>query len=109
MTRSEADCVGTDSDRIIGTWSARAMFVLDFAYVVVFIVGFASLGNVSDPLPDPYLAIAAIPILVIAPITVMLMWAIHECAPLYAKSFTHVALGWMFAAGPFMPAPTSSS
>jgi hypothetical protein len=66
MTRSEADWVVPDRDRIIGTWSARAMFVLDFDYVVVFIVGFASLGNVSDPLPDPYLAIAAILILLIA-------------------------------------------
>jgi hypothetical protein len=98
MTRNDTDFVGTERDRIIGAWSARAMFVLEVAYVVVFIAGFASLGNTSDPLPDPYLAIAEILILVMAPIMVMLMLAIHNCAPERAKSFTLVALGWMFAA-----------
>jgi hypothetical protein len=98
MTRNEIDFMGTDRDRFIGAWSARAMFVLEFAYVVVFVAGFASLGNTSDPLPDPYLAIAEILILVMAPIMVMLMLAIHNCAPARAKSFTLVALGWMFAA-----------
>jgi hypothetical protein len=101
MNRGAVDWVGTHRDRTIGAWTARAMFVLSVGYVVVFIAGFASLGNVSDPLPDPYLAIAEILILVMAPIMVMLMWSIHECAPQRVKPFTHVALGWMFAAAAF--------
>jgi len=87
--------------RTIGRWSALAMFFLDVAYLVVFVVGFASLGNLSDPLPDPYLAIAEILILVMAPIMVALMLAIHQCAPTQAKPFTQVALGWMLAAAAF--------
>jgi hypothetical protein len=97
----ETDLNGTYRDRWIGAWSARAMFVLVLAYVVVFVVGFVSLGNTSDPLPDPYLAIAEVLILVMAPIMVMLMLAIHECAGAHAKAFTRVALGWMMAAAAF--------
>jgi hypothetical protein len=83
---------------MIGAWSARAIFFLEVVYVVVFVVGFASLGNTSDPLPDPYLAIGEVIILVMAPIMVALMLAIHQCAPNRAKPFTQVALGWMMAA-----------
>jgi hypothetical protein len=84
--------------RRLGAWSARAMVVLIAAYIVVFVVGFADLGNTSKPLPDPYLAIAEILILIMAPIMVTLMLAIHHCAPPAAKPFTQVALGWMIAA-----------
>ena len=52
----------------------------------------------SDPLPDPYLAIAEVIILVMAPIMVLLMLAIHERAPAHTKPFTGIALGWMIAA-----------
>jgi hypothetical protein len=67
-------------------------------YIADFVVGFAALGNVHDPLPDPYLAIGEVLILVMAPILVTLMLAIHACAPTRAKPFTQVALGWMLAA-----------
>ena len=87
--------------RLLGAWSALTLFLIEVAYVVVFVVGFASVRNTSDPLPDPYLAIAEILILVMAPIMVCLMLAIHECAPKQAKPFTQVALGWMLAAAAF--------
>jgi len=101
MAETKVESVDTDRIRAIGTWSARAMVVLEAAYVVVFIIGFASLGNTSDPLPDPYLAIAEVLILVMAPILVLLMMAIHECAPAPVKAFTRVALGWMMATAAF--------
>src|SRR5947199_4358128 len=87
--------------RMLGAWSARTLFLIDVAFVAVFVAGFASIGNTSDPLPDPYLAIAEILILVMAPIMVCLMLAIHQCAPKRAKPFTQVALGWMLAAAAF--------
>ena len=88
--------------RTLGAWSARAIFFTEVAYVAVFIAGFASIGgNTSAPLPDPYLAIGEIIILVLAPIMVCLMLAIHQCAPKQAKPFTLVALGWMLAAAAF--------
>jgi hypothetical protein len=87
--------------RMLGFWSARAIFLIEVAYVAVFVAGFASIRNTSDPLPDPYLAVAEILILVLAPIMVCLMLAIHQCAPKEARPFTQVALGWMLAAAAF--------
>ena len=84
--------------RMLGAWSALTLFLIEVAYVAVFVVGFASIRNTSAPLPDPYLAIAEILILVMAPIMVCLMLAIHQCAP---KPFTQVALGWMLTAAAF--------
>lgn len=92
---------GTPRERAIGRWSARALFVLTVLYSADFVVGFAALGNLHDPLPDPYLAIGEALILVMAPILVALMLAVHACAPSTAKSFTQVALGWMLAAAAF--------
>ena len=87
--------------RMLGFWSARAILVIELVYVAVFVAGFASIGNTSDPLPDPYLAIGEILILVMAPIMVCLMLAVHQGAPKQAKPFTQVALGWMLAAAAF--------
>ena len=87
--------------RTLGSWSARTIFLIEVAYVAVFVAGFASIRDTSKPLPDPYLAIAEILILMMAPILVCLMLAIHQCAPKHAKPFTQVALGWMFAAAAF--------
>jgi hypothetical protein len=92
---------GTPWERAIGRWSARALCVLTVVYSADFVVGFAALGNVRDPLPDPYFAIGEALILVMAPVMVALMLAIHACAPLRAKPFTQVALGWMLAAAAF--------
>jgi hypothetical protein len=85
--------------RLLGFWSARGIILIEVAYIAVFIVGFASIGGKTGPvLPQPYLAIAEILVLVLAPIMVCLMLAIHQAAPKAAKPFTQVALGWMLAA-----------
>lgn len=81
----------------LGMWAARAMIVVEAAYIAVFVAGFASIGNTSDPLPDPYLGIAEGLILVSAPTLVVLMLAIHHTAPRRSRPFTSVALGWMMA------------
>jgi hypothetical protein len=78
--RASTELGGTARDRRIGMWSARAVFVFGAAYAITMVAGFASLGNLADPLPDPYLAIAEILILFMAPVMVMLMVAIHACA-----------------------------
>ena len=91
----------TISVRMLGAWSARAMLFLVAVYIVVFVFGFADLGDTSKPLPDPYLAIAEIIILIMAPIMVTLMLAIHHSAPPEARPFTQVAVGWMVAAAAF--------
>jgi hypothetical protein len=86
---------------MVGFWSARAILVLELVYIAVFVAGFASIRNTSAPLPDPYLGIAEVIILVMAPIMVALMLAIHHRAPPAAKPYTLVALGWMIAAAAF--------
>ena len=63
--------------RTLGAWSARAIVLIEVVYVAVFVAGFVSIGSASAPLPDPYLAIGEIIILVMAPIMVCLMLAIH--------------------------------
>ena len=98
---ARGDDTGANRMRTIGAWSARAICLIEVIYVVVFVIGFASLGNIRDPLPDPYLAIGEVLILVMAPIMVALMLAIHQCAPTQAKPFTQIALGWMVAASAF--------
>jgi hypothetical protein len=98
---SGSSWAGTPGERAIGRWSARALLVLTVVYSADFVVGFAALGNLHDPLPDPYLAIGEVLILVMAPIMVALMLAVHACAPNRAKPFTQVALGWMLAAAAF--------
>jgi hypothetical protein len=92
------ELAGTRSDRLIGVWSARAIFVIGVAYAVTVVAGFVSLGNLSDPLKDPYLGIAEVLILFMAPIMVTLMVAVHACAPPDARTFSLTALGWMLVA-----------
>ena len=90
---------GTRVDSLIGAWSARVIFVIGIgiAYVVTLVSGFVSLGNIRDPLQDPYLAIADLLTIFSALALVMLMVAIHACAPRRARTFSTTALGWMLA------------
>ena len=91
------ELVGTLIDRRIGIWSARVYFGIGIAYVVTLGAGFVSLGNLHDPLTDPYLGIAEVLTIVSAMALVMLMVAIHACAPARARTFSITALAWMVA------------
>jgi hypothetical protein len=88
---------GTRLDTLIGVWSARVIFAIGIAYVVTLVSGFVSLGNIRDPLEDPYLAIAELLTIFSAVALVMLMVAIHACAPAHARTFSTTALGWILA------------
>jgi hypothetical protein len=89
------ELTGTRNERLIGAWSARAVFAIGVAYAVVVVAGFVSLGNLNDPLRDPYLGIAEVLILLMAPIMVTLMVVVYACAPPRARAFSLTALGWM--------------
>ena len=95
---TDARPAGVDRMRLVGAWSARCLSLLVLGYVAVFVAGFASVGDLAKPLPDPYLAVAEVMILVIAPIMLLMMAAIHHGAPQDARPFTRVASGWMTAA-----------
>ena len=90
--------VGSRDEYRIGIWSARVIIVVNLAYVVVIVAGFASIGNLRDPLPDPYLAVAELMILVLAPVMVMLLAVVHVCAPPHRRLFSLTAFGWMLLA-----------
>jgi hypothetical protein len=90
--------VGTRSERAAGRWSARVVVVTTAVYAAVMVAGFGSMGNLVDPLPDPYLAVAELLILLLAPAMVVLMAAVHACALVHLRMFSLIAFGWMLVA-----------
>jgi hypothetical protein len=97
--RSDGERLGGDAhDRALGARMAELFFAFGVAYAFVTVAGFASLGNVSEPLPDPYLGIVEGLIIAMAPVMVMLVVAIYACAPSTAKTSALVSLVWMLAA-----------
>jgi hypothetical protein len=87
--------VGTSADRTLGKWSARAIAAFSIPYAITMVLGFSSMGNLRDPLPDPYLAVAEVLILLMAPFMVTLMVAVHACAPPRLRALSFTAVGWM--------------
>lgn len=75
-----------------GLRSAWANFVLFIVYDLIVITGIVIGQGV---LKEPYLAIAEVMTLVGAPLLILLIVAIHECAPPSAKVFSLTALGWI--------------
>jgi hypothetical protein len=99
MTERDPSLLGGHAaERFAGRWSARFVVVISVAYAAIMVAGFASLGNLTDPLPDPYLAVAEVLILVMAPVMVVLMAAVHACAPAHLRMFSLIAFGWMLMA-----------
>jgi hypothetical protein len=90
--------VGSRSERRAGRWSAWFVVAVSVAYAAIMVAGFGSLGNLTDPLPDPYLAVAELLILLMAPVMVVLMAAVHACAPAQLRMFGMIAFGWMLVA-----------
>jgi hypothetical protein len=90
--------MGRRAERLAGRWSARFIVATSIAYAAIMVAGFLSLGNLTDPLPDPYLAVAEVLILLLAPAMVVLMAAVHACAPAHLRMFGLIAFGWMLVA-----------
>ena len=90
--------VGNRSELLACRWSAWFVVAVSVVYAAVMVVGFWSVGNLTDPLPDPYLAVAELLILLMAPVMVVLMAALHACAPVHLRMFSMIAFGWMLVA-----------
>jgi hypothetical protein len=95
IPNQELALTGTSRDLMLGRWSARAIAAVSIPYAITMVLGFSSMGNLRDPLPDPYLAVAEVLILLMAPFMVTLMIAVHACAPVRLRAFSLTALGWM--------------
>ena len=67
------------STSVIGRWSSFAVFLVGVAYFVALVSGFATRG-LSAPIVDPLLAVMEILTLIVAPVMLVMMAAIHARA-----------------------------
>jgi hypothetical protein len=79
----------------MGIVAALAVLALNVTYVVVGLVWFLSVGDLALQPSDPFLAIPELLLVLASPLMVVLMAAVHRCAPVAAKAFSLVALSFM--------------
>lgn len=65
----------------IGRISSFSVSILLLAYVIITLLGFASLDSPDDPIEDPYFTLMEILILLIMPLMMLVMVAFHQWAP----------------------------
>jgi hypothetical protein len=81
--------------RRLGIVSAVAVVVLAVAYAVTLAVGFLSLKSPQQPISDPMFSILEVLIIVLMPVMLTLMVAVHAWAPLHAKALSLTAVVFM--------------
>jgi hypothetical protein len=81
--------------RRLGIFSAAGVVVLGVAYAVTLVVGFLSLKSPQQPIGDPMFSILEVLIIVMLPVMVALMVAVHAWAPSHAKTFSLTAVVFM--------------
>jgi hypothetical protein len=69
--------------------------VLGLAYAVTLTVGFMSLKSPQQPIDDPMFSILEVLIIVMMPVMVALMVAVHAWAPSHAKALSLTAVVFM--------------
>jgi hypothetical protein len=79
----------------IGRAAAWAVFFLYLAYVPTTVLGFLSLKSPQDPIGDPYFTIMELLIILMMPLMVVVMSAIHAYASHEVKVYSFVALAFM--------------
>jgi hypothetical protein len=85
----------TSQHRAIGTAAAWAVFFLGVMYAVTTVLGFLSLKSPQDPIGDPYFTIMELLIVLMAPLMVVSMVAVHAYAPAEVKVYSLTALVFM--------------
>jgi hypothetical protein len=85
----------TARHRAIGRAAAWAAFVLLVAYLPTLVLGLFSLQSPQDPIGDPYFSILELLIVLIAPLMVVSMIAVHAYAPPEVKVYSLTALFFM--------------
>ncbi len=83
------------TSRRLGIFSAVGVVVLGMAYAVTLAIGFLSLESPQEPIGDPMFSILEILIIVMAPVMVALMVAVHAWAPSHAKALSLTAVIFM--------------
>ncbi|WP_197080327.1 hypothetical protein [Methanosarcina siciliae] len=85
----------TSQHRMLGRAAAFAVFLLLIAYTVTLVPGFLSLKSPPDSIGDPYLSILELLIIVIAPLMVIVVIAIHAYASPETKAYSLTARAFM--------------
>jgi hypothetical protein len=85
----------TAQHRLIGRAAAWAVFFLIVAYAITTILGFISLKSPQDPIGDPYFTIMELLIIILAPLLVIIMIAVHAYAAPGVKAMSFIALTFM--------------
>lgn len=79
----------------MGRAAAFAVFFLLIAYAVTLVLGLFSLKSPHDPIGDPYFSILELLIIVMAPLIVIVMIAVHAYASPETKAYSLTALAFM--------------
>jgi uncharacterized membrane protein len=78
--------------RAIGRAAAWLVFLLGLVYAVTTVLGFLSLKSPQDPIGDPYFSIMELLIVLMAPLMVVVMVAVHAYASPEVKAYSFTAL-----------------
>jgi hypothetical protein len=81
--------------RRLGIFSAVGFIVLGVAYAITLTVGFLSLKSPQEPIGDPIFSILEVLIIVMMPVMIALMVAVHAWAPSRAKTLSLIAVVFM--------------
>ncbi|WP_319643520.1 hypothetical protein [Methanovulcanius yangii] len=80
---------------MVGRTAAAAVSVLLIAYLITLTLGLLSLASPLDPIGDPYFSLMESLIIIIAPLMVVVMVAVHAYAAPEAGIFSLSALAFM--------------
>ncbi len=80
---------------VIGRSAAWAVFFLGAIYVVTLVLGLLSLKSPQDPIGDPYFSILELLIVLMAPMMVVCMVAVHAYASPEVKAYSFTSLVFM--------------
>ncbi len=79
----------------LGRVAALAVFFLLIAYLITLVLGFLSLESPQDPIGDPFFSILELLIVVMAPLMVIVMVAVHTYASPETRMYSLTALAFM--------------
>ncbi|WP_440946056.1 hypothetical protein ACSAZL_18580 [Methanosarcina sp. T3] len=85
----------TRQHRMLGRVAAFAVFFLLIAYAVTLVLGFLSLKSPQDQIGDPYFSILELLIVVVAPLMIIVMIAVHAYASPETRVYSLTALAFM--------------
>ena len=88
----------TRSHRVLGRAAAWGVFVLGAVYALTLALGLLSLKSPLDPIGDPYFPVLELLIILMAPLMVASLIAVHAYATLAAKAYSAAALACMLVA-----------